>query len=107
MLNLIPLPVSVTPHNGKFTLGPQTAIYVALGKRELRRIGQYLADCLHPASGYGLPVKPSNGPNSGIFLTTDGARTDLGAEGYELLVRPEQVLLRAPQPAASRARSCG
>ena len=99
MLNLIPLPASVTLHNGKFTLGPQTAIYVAPGQRELRRIGQYLADCLHPASGYGLPVKPSNGPNSGIFLTTDGARTDLGEEGYELLVQPEQILLRAPQPA--------
>ncbi len=101
MNNLIPLPVSVKPSDGVFTLSAATQIRVEPGRAEIATIGQYLADRLSPATGYTLPIVTASGaPAAGhILLTTAQGDSTLGEEGYELTVSPQDVTLAAYQPA--------
>ena len=100
MQNLIPLPVSIKPREGTYTLGSDVAIFVQPDREEIRLVGQFLADRLRPASGFELPVLSAEvASTSGILLTMDGARADLGEEGYELVVEPNGILLRSLHPA--------
>ena len=102
MENLIPLPVSVEPAGGQFTLTADTAIFVEPGTPELAAIGQYLADKLKPATGYKLPVAGATGtPAKGsIFFTTVAAAGPAqGEEGYTLTITPDLVRLQAYKPA--------
>jgi hexosaminidase len=100
MDNLIPLPVSASATGGTFVLTEATAIQVEPGMAELMVIGQYLADALRPATGYGLPVRPTtSAPGSrNIYLTTAGGDPALGEEGYELTILPDSVRLVAYRP---------
>jgi hexosaminidase len=99
MQNLIPLPALISPGQGTYTLHSNAAIFVHADREEIRLVGQFLADRLRPATGFELPVLPAE-PDStgGILLTRDGAGTDLGQEGYELVVEPKGILLRALHP---------
>ena len=97
---LIPLPASVQPAPGQFTLTAGTGIFVDPATPELTAIGQYLADKLKPATGYKLPVTAAaSAPAGSIFLTTNGADPSLGDEGYTLTVTSSGVRLQAPKPA--------
>ncbi len=98
---LIPMPASVLPTGGAFTLTPAAQIYVEPASTELAAIGQYLADKLKPATGYPLPVLAGAGapPAGNIYLTTLNADPTLGEEGYTLTVTAEGVSLAAYQPA--------
>ena len=108
---LVPLPqILVQTNAGSFTLCPApvipgasspapTAILVNSAGRET---GEYLAAVLFKSTGYRFQV----GTNSGaapvpqaILLTTNGALATLGAEGYELTVATNSVLVRAPASA--------
>jgi hexosaminidase len=101
LARVIPKPQSVTPASGTFTLAAGATIFVEPASAELAAIGQYLADKLNPATGYGLAVAATSGPpaNGNIYLTTVGADATLGEEGYLLTVTPELVTLQAAQPA--------
>jgi hexosaminidase len=100
MDTVIPRPVSVVPAGGTFRLTAQTVIHVEPATDELKAIGQYLADRLNPASGYGIQVQEANGaPAGGIFLSLGGADPALGDEGYTLTITPQLVRLVANQPA--------
>jgi hexosaminidase len=97
---LIPLPQKVTVADGAFPLSPDTAIYASAGSGKTAR---QLAVQLRRATGYPLPVhlrlwggKPVA---HAIFLTTKLADTKLGAEGYELTVATNSVVIRAPAQA--------
>jgi hexosaminidase len=99
--NIIPIPVSVTPTGGVFTLTDAANIYVEPGTAAVTEIGQYLADKLNPATGYGLQIKTTTGAPAGgnLYLTTTGGDPTLGEEGYELTISPDLVTLAAYQPA--------
>ena len=99
--NVIPAPAAVQPGGGIFTLVDPTPIYVDPASDEVKTIGQYLADHMKPATGYSLPVLPAAGTllPGRITLTTSGADSSLGAEGYELAITPDSVTLHAAQPA--------
>ena len=100
MQNLIPFPASIKSGQGTYTLGSDAAISVQHDKEEIRLVGQFLADCLRPATGFELPRLPvEDSSTDGILLTTDGAGADLGEEGYELVVESKGIVLRAPHPA--------
>jgi hexosaminidase len=97
MQNLIPLPASIELSQGTYTIPSNAAIFVHPDQEEIRRVGGFLADCLRPATGFELPLSPAEASsNDGILLTMDEEATDLGEEGYELVVEPNQILLRAP-----------
>jgi hexosaminidase len=110
LLPLVPLPQVLQTNAGSFTLCPPqvipgapapspTAILVDGSGRET---GEYLATLLFKSTGYRFQV----GTNSGvapvpqaILLTTNGALTSLGTEGYELTVATNSVVIRAPASA--------
>ena len=64
--------------------------------------GQYLATTLFKSTGSQFTVVTNGaaGPIRGaILLTTVNGLTSLGAEGYELTVAPDSVVVRAPAQA--------
>jgi hexosaminidase len=97
---IIPLPQKMELRNGAFKLSPDTKIVTDFGSRET---GKFLAEPLRKSTG--CPVKTgikffgaTAGANS-ILLTTKNADTNLGAEGYELIVATNSVVIRAPTQA--------
>jgi hexosaminidase len=97
---IIPLPQKMELRAGAFKLSPDTKIVTDFGSRET---GKFLAEPLRKSTGY--PVKTgikffgaTAGANS-ILLTTKNADTNLGAEGYELIVATNSVVIRAPTQA--------
>jgi hexosaminidase len=100
-LNLLPKPESVNAGEGRFTLSPTAAIYVAPPTAELTEIGRYLAGPLRASTGYELPVEDAAdlAGDGHILLTTDGGDPALGDEGYTLMVTPRQVVATAYRPA--------
>ncbi len=99
--SIIPKPVSITATGESFTLKTGTDIYIQGKSDELKQIGQYLADRLKPATGFGFEVKStSKAPRPGnIYLTTSAAAAKLGEEGYELTITKKLVKLAANGPA--------
>ncbi|MBK5279896.1 MAG: beta-N-acetylhexosaminidase [Bacteroidia bacterium] len=96
---IIPKPVSVTATGDRFSLTDDSNIYVE--GDELKQIGQYLANKLNPSTGFDLQVTAMAGepPSGNIYLTTAGADTQLGEEGYELTITEDLIKLSAPKPA--------
>ena len=94
---LIPTPESMTAREGAFVLTPETPIVV---DRKAKATGDFLAQRLRASTGLLFPVQSSGKSTGGaISLTTKGADPSLGAEGYELTVAPDSVLIRAPNEA--------
>jgi hexosaminidase len=92
---LIPLPQKMECHEGAFQLRPKTQILVDPASQDT---GQYLADRLRKATGYKLNLIASTQPRTpkgAVTLTTSDAKPALGAEGYELTVLPDSVVIRA------------
>ena len=98
--SIIPKPVSITASGDYFILKAKTDIYLQGESDELKKIGQYLADRLNPATGFGIEVKTATkSPMSGnIYLTLLGGDEKLGNEGYELSVTKKMVKLSANTP---------
>jgi hexosaminidase len=92
---LIPLPQKMECREGAFQLRPKTQILVDPASQDT---GQYLADRLRKATGYQLNLIASTQPRTpkgAVTLTTRDAKPALGAEGYELTVAPDSVVIRA------------
>jgi hexosaminidase len=96
---LIPLPQKMECREGVFLLQAKTRILTDVPANDT---GQYLAERLGKATGYDLKVgrstkaQPAKGA---ILLTTKDAKPELGAEGYELTVAPDSVVVRASKTA--------
>lgn len=99
--NLIPKPVSIQATADVFELTKESAVYVEGESEELLKTGQYLAEKLRPSTGFDLKVSSTEGePKSGnIYLTTSGADSTLGEEGYELIITEDLVKVAAAKPA--------
>ena len=95
---IIPAPVKVEAGKGAFQLNAASRI---LADAELKGSAHLLAARLRPATGYALKIKSAGKQITAadILLTTNGADVALGAEGYELSVTTNGVVLRAPTPA--------
>ena len=99
--NIIPKPVSIVQTGESFKLTGRTNIYVQGESEELVQVGQYLADRLNPSTGLKLEVRTTNKmPRSGsILLSLSETDTELGDEGYELLITPKLISIIAGKPA--------
>lgn len=96
--SLIPLPVSITPAGGTFSLTSGTPIFAAPAATD---VAAYLAEFLRPALG-ALPVTeslPAQAAPSGSISLVLSEDSSLGAEGYLLEITPDRVTISAPQPA--------
>ena len=107
---IIPLPQQMQVRPGVFTLCSAPPISGAPA-RATRKIlvdgasvetGQYLATVLFRGTGcqFAVVTNAASGPIRGaLLLTTVNALSGLGAEGYELIVAPDSVVIRAPTQA--------
>jgi len=97
---IIPKPVSVSASAGTFELTSGTAI-VANGGAEAVRIGQFLADKLKPATGFGFSVSEGQdtSKSGNIYLMLNAANTKMGEEGYQLVISNDKIIVNASKPA--------
>jgi len=96
---LVPLPRRVWPGRGQFILGSQMRMMVDPAAHQE---GELLASRLRAATGFELPleVRATDAAAEGqIVLTLRKAKATLAPEGYELTVKPDSVLIRAPATA--------
>jgi hexosaminidase len=97
---IIPQPQKLELRAGVFKLAPYTRIFANPGSRET---ACQLATTLRRSTGYPLKVSTKffsgTAVKGGILLTTRSASTNLGAEGYELTVAPDAIVIRAPTQA--------
>ena len=95
---VIPAPVSLSLRgNAPFVLGDSAAIVVDAPNDSAMRVANALAALLRPPTGFAIPTTTSAGatPRHAIRLRLDGARGELGDEGYALEVRPDSVHIAA------------
>jgi hexosaminidase len=108
--SIIPLPVQMQVRPGIFTLCPSQPIPGAPARATTKILvdsasletGQYLGTALFKSTGNQFTVATNGavGPIRGaILITTVSALPGLGAEGYELTVAPDSVVIRAPAQA--------
>lgn len=94
---IIPQPQKMELRAGEFQLTPDTRIRV---DRAARATARFLAAQLRASTGYPFRMatrfffQPATGSHT-IVLTTENANTNLGAEGYELTVAPDSIVVRA------------
>lgn len=107
---LVPLPQQMLIRPGTFTLCSPRATSAAPGHPLVKiftdpvshETGQYLAAQLFKSTGWQFEVDTTRSGaviRNGILLTTVNADTNLNAEGYELIVAPDAVVIRAPKTA--------
>jgi hexosaminidase len=105
--SIIPLPVVLSNRPGIFALCPSQpaapvpahALMQILVDGASQQTGQFLAAALFKSTGYQFQLVTSSAANAvkgAILITTANAISTLGAEGYELTVAPDSVVIRAP-----------
>jgi hexosaminidase len=97
---IIPHPAKMVVLPGVFRLAESTSILVEVGHADVRAIGEYLSTWLSGGTGHRFSVEFSDrkaAPDGAILLTTAGADPSLGDEGYELVITPGSLVLRAPE----------
>jgi hexosaminidase len=99
-LAIIPWPQKVIVEAGVFKLAPDTRVYLDSASRQT---ATFLTERLRQSTGYPFKTHTkyfsSKAIEGGILLTTKDADTNLGAEGYELIVAINSVVIRAPTQA--------
>lgn len=97
---VIPQPQKMTRLEGFFQLSPDSRIYTGAGSA---KTGEFLAGRLRQSTGWNLKTRKFGTKEStihgGIVLMTNGADAALGAEGYELVVGTNGIVIRAPAEA--------
>lgn len=100
--SIIPVPASVElTAEDSFLFTPETRITVPPGVDEAARIAGFLADLV----GNTTETRPEivedtvEGAGPTVRLALDGSFETLGPEGYELLVGPDRVEIKASSPA--------
>jgi len=101
--SIVPNPAEIeVSRTDSFLVTPRTIVFVPNDATpEVQAIGAYTANLIASHAGdTAQRLQPGAGPAaSSISLTIDTARTQLGAEGYELTVTKTQAQLVAAQPA--------
>jgi hexosaminidase len=89
---VIPRLARVEVQQGSWTMARGTRIVASGGAANE---GTGLADALSGALGFRLAVVADGARSGDIVMVLDASRSDLGAEGYELQVRPDGVRMTA------------
>ncbi|NLS94570.1 MAG: beta-N-acetylhexosaminidase [Planctomycetaceae bacterium] len=93
-VSVIPQPEKMEVQEGKFLIGPETAIVC---DRQTRQEAEYLRDLLRTPTRYALPIRetaPRDAANSIVLRIVPDAK-DLGEEGYALKVSGDRVVIEA------------
>lgn len=92
---IVPQPESLKRMEGKFVVDRSTVIVSGAGSEAKAK---QLAEFLRPATGFELPIRERAEANA-FDVALDAKLTQLGSEGYRLVVEPKRVILRAAEPA--------
>jgi hexosaminidase len=97
---IIPKPTALEPLEGMFSLTSASVIRISHTEDNgSLEVAQYLNNQLYRSTGLRLQITHHGdnqpAPANSIMFTHRIARTELGKEGYELEVGPEQVTIRA------------
>ncbi|MFX0007575.1 MAG: beta-N-acetylhexosaminidase [Candidatus Hermodarchaeota archaeon] len=95
-INVIPKPVSWNFNSGEFTLTEGIRIYADDG---LSKLGLYLKNFLHSATGFNLTVKETNEKSHvepAIILKLTNNRKNLNYEGYSIDINTKEINITAP-----------
>jgi hexosaminidase len=99
---IIPKPVSITATGEYFRLKAHANICISEESKELRQIGQYLADKLKGSAGYGFQVKTTakteESGNIYLILNKNSSGSNVADEGYKLIITKKQIFLNANSP---------
>lgn len=101
-LQLVPRPAVVESGQGSFAVTNKTLIVLDAGSPALKPIGDILKKAIEISRGFRLDVHladASTASAENINLSIDALRADLGDEGYELSITPQQVKIVAAKPA--------
>lgn len=101
---IIPQPVSIEKRGGNFELDNFTVIEIPDKSPEMQRLGRYLGQQMLRATGFSLKLQLAGDPKdskSTVISIALNKKEDsqLGTEGYTLLVGNGTVELRANKPA--------
>ncbi|MBN2560275.1 MAG: family 20 glycosylhydrolase [Phycisphaerae bacterium] len=99
---LLPRPLELEAGDGSFVLGAASRIVYHPDGQPQKKVAEQLATWVEAQTGHRLPVGPSSGGSIApqtILLTTDNADESLGMEGYQLVVEPAGIVLRASSAA--------
>lgn len=92
-ITIIPEPVKLKSKSGSFKLSSKTVIFTDSSSVQL---GKQLSEMLAPATGYTLLVEKTNKKmTEGIVLSLDSELKNIGREGYNVTVKPDQVKIEA------------
>ena len=98
MHNLIPKPASLNLLPGEFTLSQAVKISISKTDAEFLILGKFLADTIEQHTKLQLAVVDDNQSSGNIHLTLNND-TNLGVEGYELMIQTDSIHLTANRPA--------
>ncbi len=91
---VFPRPASVTTGGDAFEFGKDTKVNVS-GSADARRVAEYFAANMRPATGFELSVaEVQKAPSSGIYFEQT-AGDSANTEAYQLVITPELVTVRA------------
>ena len=98
--SIIPKPVFVENAKGTFKLTEKSIIYYEDESTEIQQVGNYLASKLNPSTRFGITVKSNSATQTegNIYLSLKPGDTQLGDEGYQLVISKETVALTANKP---------
>ena len=101
VFSIIPKPVHLEQKNGKFIIDAQTKIIISSENEEVRNIGEYLGDIILTSSGKRLDIitKYESYAELKKIEFSLQSNSDLGAEGYQIKVDKDSVVLTASAPA--------
>lgn len=93
-INIIPKPKSIVLNEGSFILNANTKIFFDSNSK---RVADYLAEVLNPATGFDLKPSIWNGrmESNSIILSLKKQNEDYGKEGYTLVINPFNILIEA------------
>jgi hexosaminidase len=94
--NIIPQPAVLTATGSSFEITQTTKIIIGDGSEELKRIGEYFARLIRPATGFSLVVNQGNQESTNSFnFFVSNSFPELGEEGYRLNITDNIVKLEA------------
>ncbi|MHA1198379.1 MAG: beta-N-acetylhexosaminidase [Candidatus Heimdallarchaeaceae archaeon] len=93
---MIPQPYNLKLEDGKFIFNPETKIFVPV---DLLAVSLYLKQMIKKPTGFDLVDTKQKSELNSINLELDDSLKDLNPEGYLLQISPENIHIRAPQPA--------
>ncbi len=94
--NVIPIPTSLVPKEGRFIIDKNTAIIVDGNNEHVQNIATDFLQKIKIATGFSLSIKKIKSDKNTIVFQLDKNMADEGK--YSLSVTPDQITIKAGQP---------